>query len=172
MSLLPIRLVPDPILSQIAVSVEEITSEIIKILDDMRETMYVESGIGLAATQVGVLLRLIVIDVSRGEGESQLYQMINPEIISLSDEKEFYNEGCLSIPGVNREILRPVSGVFSYLDIKGESHELEADHLLARCIQHEIDHLNGILFIDHLSKLRRKMIMKKIIKSFENFEKK
>ncbi|MCH9853004.1 MAG: peptide deformylase [Alphaproteobacteria bacterium] len=162
--LYPVIYIPDSILTQTASPVTHIDDTIIALLDDMLATMYAESGIGLAANQIAVLKRLIVVDVSQTRDGSGAYQMINPEIISLSEETEPYSEGCLSIPGVNREVTRPIAGVFRYQSIDGEIQEIEADGLLARCIQHEIDHLNGILFIDHLSRLKRQMIWKSFIK--------
>ena len=164
MNLLPIRILPDPILKKIASPIEEITDKLIQTLDMMLHTMYAEKGIGLAANQVGILSRMIVIDTEQHNDFATAYQMINPEIVSLSDEQEPYSEGCLSIPNVSYDVVRPISGVFRYLDIKGDSHEIEADGLLARCIQHEIDHLNGVLFIDHLSNLRKNMIIKSFTK--------
>ena len=162
--LYPIIYIPDSILAQTASLVTHIDDEIIALLDDMLETMYAESGIGLAANQIAVLKRLIVVDVSPSRDGSEAYQMINPEIISLSEESEPYSEGCLSIPGVSREVTRPIAGVFRYQSTDGEIQEIEADGLLARCIQHEIDHLNGVLFIDHLSRLKRHMIWKSFVK--------
>ena len=164
MNLLPIRILPDPILKKTATPIEEITDTLIQTLDAMLSTMYAEKGIGLAANQVGILSRMIVIDTEQHNDLATAYQMINPEIVSLSDEQEPYSEGCLSIPNVSYDVVRPISGVFRYLDIKGDVHEIEADGLLARCIQHEIDHLNGILFIDHLSNLRKNMIIKSFTK--------
>ncbi len=162
--LYPIIYIPDPILAQTASPVTQIDDEIITLLDDMLATMYAESGIGLAANQIAVLKRLIVVDISQTRDGSGAYKMINPEIISLSEESESYSEGCLSIPGVSREVMRPIAGVFRYQSTDGEMQEIEADGLLARCIQHEIDHLNGILFIDHLSRLKRHMIWKSFVK--------
>ncbi len=162
--LYPVIYIPDPILAQTASPVTQIDDDIITLLDDMLATMYAESGIGLAANQIAVLKRLIVVDVSQTQDGSGAYKMINPEIVSLSEESEAYSEGCLSIPGVSREVNRPIAGVFRYQATNGEMQEIEADGLLARCIQHEIDHLNGILFIDHLSRLKRHMIWKSFVK--------
>ncbi len=162
--ILPIIYIPGVVLTQKAEPVDEITPDIVQLLNDMQETMYAEAGIGLAANQIGLLKRLIVVDVSGTRDGQSVYQMINPEIISLSDEIAGYNEGCLSIPGITKDVERPISGVFRYQLPDGEMQEIEVDGLLARCIQHEIDHLNGVLFIDHLSRLRRHMIWKSFVK--------
>ncbi len=163
MALLPIVLVPDPVLRQVAKPVETITPELRRLMDDMLETMYEAPGIGLAANQVGRLERVIVMDCAdKHEGEEpQPLQMVNPEIIATSQETNTYNEGCLSIPEGLGDVVRPAAVTLRYLDPDGQSCELEADGLLATCIQHEIDHLNGILFTDHLSKLKRDMVLKK-----------
>lgn len=164
MALLPILNVPDTILRQTAQPVREITPATRQLLDDMAQTMYDAPGIGLAANQIGSLARLIVMDCGSDEAP-ELWQMINPEIIWRSDEVAKLEEGCLSIPGHNGEVERPAVVRARYLDIDGNSKEMEADGLLAACIQHEIDHLNGVLFIDHLSRLKRNMILKRIQKS-------
>lgn len=163
MALLPIVLVPDTVLRQVAKPVETITPELRQLMDDMLETMYDAPGIGLAANQIGRLERVIVLDCAdkhAGE-EPQPYQMVNPEITWSSDETSKYNEGCLSIPDGTGDVVRPSAIKVRFLDPEGQSHELEADGLLATCLQHEIDHLNGVLFTDHLSKLKRDMLLKK-----------
>ena len=129
-------------------------------MDDMLETMYAAPGIGLAAVQIGILKRVIVIDLSKDEKKNPLF-IVNPEIIFKSKELVSYEEGCLSIPNQFAEIKRPSSCKISFLDYNGEKKEMSAEGLLATCIQHEIDHLNGILFIDHLSKLKKDLILKK-----------
>ena len=164
MSLRPIQFIPAAVLLETAQAVEEVTPDIVTLLDDMVETMYAEEGVGLAGNQIAVLKRVVVIDVSGSRTGSHAYQMINPEIVSLSEETAPYSEGCLSIPGVHRDVIRPVMGVFRYQDIHGEIQEIEAEGILARCLQHEIDHLNGTLFIDYLSKLKRNMIWKSFSK--------
>ena len=130
----------------------------------MAETMYAAPGIGLAANQVGLLKRVIVMDCARDDEPPALWKMINPEIIWLSEENTKMEEGCLSIPGHNAEVVRPSEAHVSYLDIEGQKQEMQATGLLAACVQHEIDHLNGVLFLDHLSRLKRDMIMRKVIK--------
>lgn len=164
MALLPIIHVPDDVLRQTALPVREVTQTTRQLLDDMAETMYDAPGIGLAANQIGALERLIVMDCGSDEAP-ELWQMINPEIIWESDETATLEEGCLSIPGHNAEVKRPAIIRARYQDIDGNHQEMEADGLLAACIQHEIDHLNGVLFIDHLSRLKKSMIWKRVLKS-------
>lgn len=164
MALRPIIHVPDTVLRQTATAVREVTAEIRQTLDDMAETMYDAPGIGLAANQIGSLDRLIVMDCGSDEAP-ELWQMINPEIIWESEETSKLEEGCLSIPGENAEVIRPAIVRARYLDIDGAPQEMEADGLLAACLQHEIDHLNGVLFIDHLSRLKKNMIWKRVLKS-------
>ena len=164
MARLPIIHVPDDVLRKTAQPVTTVTSEIRQLLDDMAETMYDAPGIGLAANQIGSLERLIVMDCGDDDAP-ELWQMINPEIIWESEEQSKLEEGCLSIPGHNAEVTRPASVRARYMDIEGNICEMEADGLLAACIQHEIDHLNGVLFIDHLSRLKRSMIWKKVLKA-------
>lgn len=164
MARLPIIHVPDDVLRKKAQPVTTVTSEIRQLLDDMAETMYDAHGIGLAANQIGSLERLIVMDCGDDDAP-ELWQMINPEIIWESEEQSKLEEGCLSIPGHNAEVTRPASVRARYMDIEGKICEMEADGLLAACIQHEIDHLNGVLFIDHLSRLKKSMIWKKVLKA-------
>ena len=164
MALLPIIHVPDDLLRQTAQPVKEVTAATRTLLEDMAETMYDAPGIGLAANQIGSLERLIVMDCGSDEAP-ELWQMINPEIIWVSEETSKLEEGCLSIPGHNAEVIRPSVVRARYRDIDGTMQEMEADGLLAACIQHEIDHLNGVLFIDHLSRLKKNMIWKRILKS-------
>ena len=164
MALLPIIHVPDDVLRKTAKPVTEITPAIRQLLDDMADTMYDAPGIGLAANQIGSLDRLIVMDCGSDDAP-ELWQMINPEIIWRSDEDSTLEEGCLSLPGENAVITRPAMVRARYLDINGTEKEMEADGLLAACIQHEIDHLDGVLFIDHLSRLKKSMIMKRVLKS-------
>ena len=155
---------PDPILREKSASLEKVDDEIRALLDDMLETMYAAPGIGLAAVQVGILKRLIVIDISKDEEKKNPLILINPEIISRSQKKSIYEEGCLSLPGYFAEIERPAECEIKFVDYNGKEKNLHAKGLLATCIQHEVDHLNGILFIDYLSKLKKDMIIKKLIK--------
>ena len=152
---------PDPRLRKQAKAVENIDPEIEQLTKDMLETMYLENGIGLAATQVNVQKRVVVMDLSDDHSQPMVY--INPEIIETSGEEEM-QEGCLSVPEVFETVIRPEKVSFKYLTLQNEEMSVEADGLLAVCIQHEIDHLNGKLFIDYLSPLKRKRIVKKLEK--------
>lgn len=163
MALLPILVAPDPRLKVKAKPVESVDAETARLMEDMLETMYAAPGIGLAAPQVGVAKRVIVVDVSP-EGDREPLRMANPEILWASDEVVPYEEGCLSLPDQYDEVERPARIRLRYLDHQNEIRELEADGLLATCIQHEIDHLDGKLFVDHLSSLRRNMILRKLTK--------
>ncbi len=161
---------PDPFLRQKSTKVQEVNNEIRTLMDDMLETMYNAPGIGLASIQVGVPKRVIVIDLSRdGEKKTPLY-FVNPEIITNSNNDASYEEGCLSVPGQFSEVSRPDKCKIKYLDYNGKEQFLNAEGLLATCIQHEIDHLEGILFIDHLSKLKKSMIVKKLSKQKKSLE--
>ena len=155
---------PDPLLRKKSNKLEKVDDEIRKLLDDMLETMYTAPGIGLAAVQIGILKRLIVIDISKENEKKNPLFLINPKINFKSTKTSVYEEGCLSLPGYFAEIERPAECNISYLDYNGKKKDLEASGLLATCIQHEIDHLDGILFIDYLSKLKKDMIIKKLIK--------
>ena len=161
MSLKPLVLLPDPILKTISKPVEKVDSRLLKFADDMLETMYDAPGIGLAAVQVGEPLRMLVIDLSKEDQEKAPQVFINPEILSASDDRSIYEEGCLSIPDYYAEVERPAAVRVKFVGRDGKSHEIEAEGLLATCLQHEIDHLNGVLFIDHISKLKRDMVIKK-----------
>ena len=160
-----IIILPDKPLRLISTPVEKITAEIRALADDMLETMYEAPGIGLAAIQVAVPLRLITMDLSKKEGEKEPRVFINPEILSSSEELSVYEEGCLSIPEYYEEVERPAQVRVRFTDIDGKIHEEDADGLYATCIQHEIDHLNGVLFVDYLSKLKRDRVMKKFTKA-------
>ena len=164
MAIKPIQFVPDPVLRKSALPVENITAKTLQLLDDMAETMYDAPGIGLAGPQIGELKRLIVMDCSRDDEKSELWQMINPEVIELSEDKTSLEEGCLSIPGHTAEVSRPDWIKLRFTDIKGKEQQIKAGGLLAACVQHEIDPLNGILFIDHISKLKRDIIWRKVLK--------
>ncbi|MDZ4735267.1 MAG: peptide deformylase [Rhodospirillaceae bacterium] len=166
MALLPIIVAPDPRLKRKAKPVERVDAETRQLMDDMLETMYAAPGIGLAAPQVGVLKRVIVLDMVSGEeGEPQPLRMANPELVWVADEDASYNEGCLSVPEHYADVARPAAIRVRYIDENDELRELAADGLLATCIQHEMDHLDGILFIDHISALKRNMILRKLIKT-------
>ena len=162
---------PDTILRKKSATLEKVDNELRELMDDMLETMYAAAGIGLAGVQIGILKRLIVIDVSREKEKKNPLFLINPEIISKSDNTSVYEEGCLSLPGYFAEIERPAECQISYIDYNGKKKEMKANGLLATCIQHEVDHLNGILFIDYLSKLKRDMIIKKLVKNKKELNK-
>tara|TARA_A100001015_G_scaffold111254_1_gene123474 strand:- start:159 stop:683 length:525 start_codon:yes stop_codon:yes gene_type:complete len=155
---------PDPILRKKSENLEKVDNELRLLLDDMLETMYAAPGIGLAAVQVGILKRLIVIDISKDKEKKNPIFLINPEIIFKSKKTSIYEEGCLSLPGHFAEIERPEECHIKYIDYDGKKKEMKANGLLSTCIQHEIDHLNGKLFIDYLSKLKKDMIIKKLVK--------
>ena len=160
---------PDPILRKKCDPLEKVDNEIKKLMKDMLETMYDAPGIGLAAIQIGILKRLVVIDISKDEKKNPLF-LVNPKIISQSKTTSVYEEGCLSLPGQFAEIERPSECLVKYIDLDGKEKELKADGLLATCIQHEVDHLNGILFIDYLSKLKKDMIIKRLVKHKKEIE--
>jgi peptide deformylase len=164
MAKLPIVLAPDTVLKTKAKPIDQVDDSIRQLMDDMLETMYAAPGIGLAANQIGVLKRVLVLDVAREGEPPKPMGMANPEIVWQSDEMSTYNEGCLSLPEHYADITRPAEVKVRYLDRNGKSQELKADGLLATCVQHEIDHLNGVLFVDHLSALKRNMILKKLVK--------
>jgi len=165
MTIRPIVILPDPKLRLVSEPVKEITDEIRQLADDMLETMYDAPGVGLAAIQIGVPLRVVTMDVSKTEGEREPMVLINPEIIWASEEKRVYEEGCLSIPEYYEEVERPDRVRLRYMNLKGEVIEQDAEDLMATCVQHEIDHLNGVLFIDYLSKLKRDRVMTKFKKA-------
>ena len=156
---------PNIILRKKSVTLEKVDDDLRELMDDMLETMYAAPGIGLAGVQVGVLKRLIVIDVSGDKEKKNPLFLVNPEIIFKSNDTSVYEEGCLSLPGHFAEIERPAECQIKYVDYNGKKKEMKANGLLATCIQHEVDHLNGILFIDYLSKLKKSMILKKLSKN-------
>lgn len=165
MSIRPILIHPDPRLKKRCPPVAEITPEIGKLAEDMLETMYDAPGVGLAAPQVGVLSRLFVMDCVKEEGESpRPMVLVNPEIIAASEETNTYEEGCLSIPEQYGEVTRPKRVTMRWLGLDGKPHQEEFDGLWATCAQHELDHLNGKLFIDHLGAIKRSMITRKMVK--------
>lgn len=184
MARLPIILVPDPVLKQRAHEIENITPEIRRQMDDMLDTMYEGPGIGLAANQVNILNRIFVCDVPEGSwsyegqdrdgvwriggasqaGDPDPLYMVNPEIVWESEEKSVYEEGCLSIPQQFADVVRPAEIVVRYVDYNGKQQDLQAAGLLSHCIQHELDHLNGVLFYDYLSSIKRNMMLRKVKK--------
>jgi len=164
MSVKKILIEPNKLLRQVSKSVEKVGNEERALMDDMLETMYEAPGIGLAAIQIGVPIRIIVMDISRDENKKEPRFFVNPVIKNKNKEMAKYEEGCLSVPDQFAEIERPNTCEVEYLDYDGKKQLLKADGLLATCIQHEIDHLEGVLFIDYLSKLKRSMIIKKLSK--------
>jgi peptide deformylase len=165
-SLLKIITIPDPVLKAVAQPVAKVDDAVRRQMDEMLETMYEAPGIGLAANQVSLLNRVLVMDLAyrKEEGEKDPIFMANPEIVWKSEEMSVMEEGCLSIPGGYGEVERPKTVKVRYLDYNGNEALLEASELLSHCVQHEIDHLNGVLFIDYLSKLKRDMIVRKVDK--------
>jgi peptide deformylase len=170
MALRDIIKLPDPRLRLVSKPVKTIDAEIKRLVDDMFETMYAAPGIGLAAIQVGAPHRVITMDLAKKDDPPEPQVFINAEIVSVSDDKATYEEGCLSIPEYYAEVERPALVKVKYLDIKGKPQEVEAAGLLATCLQHEIDHLNGVLFIDHISKLKRDRVIKKYVKAAKRGE--
>jgi peptide deformylase len=178
MAVLPIYVAPHPVLKKVAEKVQAVTDELRKLMDDMLETMYAAPGIGLAAPQVGVSKRILVLDVDQPRGDDEGGDddaprpgvrgkpqfFVNPEISWSSEEKNIYDEGCLSLPGQYAEVERPKRVKIKFLDYHGKAQEIEADGILATCVQHEMDHLDGILFVDHLSTLKRDIVMRKLKK--------
>ncbi|WP_315925892.1 peptide deformylase [Mesorhizobium sp. SP-1A] len=164
MSIKPLIILPDPVLRQVSKPVERVDDALRKLADDMLETMYDAPGIGLAAIQIGEPIRLLVIDLAKEGEEPAPHVFVNPEILESSGQRSTYEEGCLSIPDYYAEVERPASVRARYLDRSGKEQEIKAEGLMATCLQHEIDHLNGVLFIDHISKLKRDMVMRKFRK--------
>jgi peptide deformylase len=164
MAIKPLIILPDPMLRLVSKPVGEVDAPLKKLAADMLETMYDAPGIGLAAIQVGEPIRMLVIDLAK-EGEPKAPQIfINPEVVESSDERSVYEEGCLSIPDYYAEVERPAKVRVKFVDGDGKPQEVSAEGLLATCLQHEIDHLNGVLFIDHISKLKRDMVVKRFKK--------
>ncbi|HEY8004122.1 MAG TPA: peptide deformylase [Phenylobacterium sp.] len=164
MALREILVVPDPMLKQVSKPVERVDDALRALMDDMLETMYAAPGIGLAAIQIGVAKRVIVMDISRQEDPREPRYFVNPEILWASEETLPYEEGCLSVPEIYDEVERPAKVKLRYLNYQGETIEEDAEGLYAVCIQHEMDHLDGVLFIDHLSRLKREQAVKKVKK--------
>jgi len=165
MALREILILPDKRLRKVSEPVKKIDAGICKLVEDMFETMYDAPGIGLAAVQIGTAKRVVTMDLAKKEEPRNPQVFINPEIVWSSDETATYEEGCLSIPETYNDVERPAQVRVTFLDLEGAPREVEANGLMATCLQHEIDHLNGILFIDHLSKLKRDMIIKKFTKA-------
>ncbi|MBX3498258.1 MAG: peptide deformylase [Alphaproteobacteria bacterium] len=170
MAILSIITAPDPRLKQLSAPVAEVDAEIRQLMDDMLETMHAAPGIGLAAPQVGVLKRVIVLEIDREETKVGPLFMANPEIVDASDDDAIYNEGCLSVPEHYADVTRPAEVTVRYLDRDGTRQELKCEGLLSTCVQHEIDHLDGILFIDKISALKRNIILRKLVKERKDRE--
>lgn len=164
MSIKPLIILPDPLLRQVSRPVERVDSALLRFAGDMLDTMYDAPGIGLAAIQVGEPLRMVVIDLAKEDEDPAPQIFINPEIVDSGTDANVHEEGCLSIPDYYAEVQRPETVTVKYIDRDGKVQEIAADGLLATCLQHEIDHLNGVLFIDHISKLKRDMVVKKFKK--------
>lgn len=162
MAALPILIAPHPVLKQRAAAVERVDADTLRLLEDMLETMYEAAGIGLAAPQIGVSRRLVVVDVGSADSIPAPLRMIDPEIVSTSEGTNVYQEGCLSFPGYFADVERPEQITVRYRDATAQQRLLHAEGLLATCIQHEIDHLNGVVFVDHLSALKREMILSRL----------
>ena len=170
MALREILTEPNAILREKSLNVDMVDKDLQKLMDDMLETMYAAPGIGLAAIQIGIPKRVIILDIDQKEGKKNPMFFVNPEIIEKSENSSTYEEGCLSVPGQFAEITRPEKCFIKYLDYYGQKKEIKAEGMLATCIQHEMDHLEGILFIDYLSKLKRTMIVKKLSKQKKTIE--
>jgi peptide deformylase len=162
---LKLRIVPDPVLRKIAAPVGSVDKATSRFMQEMLDTMYTNRGVGLAAPQVGELKRVIVVDVAEQQNAANAFIMADPEILSRSEDMFTYKEGCLSIPGQFAEVTRPKRIRVAYTDINNKRIEMDAEDLLSTCIQHEVDHLNGVLFIDYLSNLRRDMMIKRVEKA-------
>jgi peptide deformylase len=164
MSIKPLIILPDPVLRLVSKPVGRFDAPLRKFADDMLDTMYDAPGIGLAAIQVGEPIRMLVIDLAKEDEPKAPQVFINPVIVERADERSVYEEGCLSIPDYYAEVERPASVRVRYLDLDGKEHEVNAEGLLATCLQHEIDHLDGVLFIDHISRLKRDIVVRKFRK--------
>ena len=160
----PILLLPNPLLRKKSAPVARVDKEVRKLAEDMFQTMYDAPGVGLAAVQIGVAKRVVTVDATRGEEAKHPIALVNPELVWSSDEAIVHEEGCLSIPEITEEVERPAQVRVRYVDLDGREQLIEAEGLLARVLQHEIDHTNGVLFIDHISKLKRDRVIKKYTK--------
>lgn len=165
MALLPIIVAPDPRLKVVSKPVATVDDAARALMDDMLHTMYAAPGIGLAAVQVGVAKRIIVMDLAKDDEPRKPLFLVNPEITWVSDHDATYEEGCLSLPEHYADVVRPAACTIKYLDYDGDRQELNAEGLLSTCVQHEIDHLDGILFVDHLTALKRNIILRKLLKA-------
>jgi peptide deformylase len=164
MAIHPILTIPEPVLRTKAKPIERVDAELRRLMDDMLETMYDAPGIGLAAPQIGIARRLIVMDPAKDDTPKAPLIMVNPEILSRSEEMRTHDEGCLSIPDVTAEIVRPAKTRVAYIDREGKKQEAELEGIWSTLVQHEVDHLNGVLFIDYLSRLKRDMVVRKFTK--------
>jgi peptide deformylase len=164
MALLELVVLPDPILRAVSKPVERFDGELARFADAMLETMYAAPGIGLAAVQVGEPIRMLVIDLAKKDEPRTPHVFVNPEIVAFGDAPNVYEEGCLSIPDYYADVERPATVSVRYRDVTGAERLIEADGLMATCLQHEIDHLNGVLFVDHISRLKREMVVRKFRK--------
>lgn len=165
MAVLPLIIAPDERLNKPSARVEVVDDAVRKLLNDMLETMYANDGIGLAAVQIGVHLRCVVVDVAVREGRNEPIKFINPEVVDESQDISVFQEGCLSFPDQYSDVERPEAVTITYMDENGAQQTMKADGIMATCIQHEIDHTNGVVFVDHISKLKRDMIHKKLTKA-------
>ncbi len=165
MAIRPILIAPDPRLKAVSTPVETVDAEIRKLVEDMADSMYAAEGIGLAAVQIGVAKRIIVMDLDQKDGKKDWRVFINPRITWASDEMATFEEGCLSVPEIWDDVERPARIKAEYLDLDGKKVEIEADGMLATCLQHEMDHLEGVLFIDHFSRLKRSIALRKLAKA-------
>jgi peptide deformylase len=165
MTVRPILVAPDPRLKAVASEIAKVDGEIRRLIDDMLETMYDADGIGLAAVQIGVAKRVIVMDLDQKDGKRNPRVFVNPKLLWVSEELATFEEGCLSVPDIWEDVQRPARIRAEYLDRDGKKQTLEADGLLADCLQHEMDHLQGVLFIDHLSRLKRSIALRKLAKA-------
>lgn len=165
MAIRPILIAPDPRLKAVSTPVETVDAEIRKLVEDMADSMYAAEGIGLAAVQIGVAKRIIVMDLDQKDGKKDWRVFINPKITWASEEMATFEEGCLSVPEIWDDVERPARIKAEYLDLDGKKVEIEADGMLATCLQHEMDHLEGVLFIDHFSRLKRSIALRKLAKA-------
>jgi peptide deformylase len=170
MTIKPLIILPDPVLRQLSKPVETVDADVRRLADDMLETMYDAPGIGLAAIQVGIAKRMLVIDLAKEGEEKQPLVFINPQILKSSDERSVYEEGCLSIPDYYAEVERPAAITVEYVDRDGKQQTVDADGLLATCLQHEIDHLNGVLILDRTTRERRKAALRELRDAERNAE--
>lgn len=164
MAVRALKFYPDPVLRRGCEDVESFDEDLAGLLDDLAQSMYAHKGVGLAAPQIGVLKRVVVVDVGQREGDPQLMELVNPEIVEESDDQAEYEEGCLSFPGEAELVSRPARVIVRALDRHGKSFDITGSELLATALQHEIDHLEGVLFIDHISRLKRSLVNRRMKK--------